>query len=40
MGIPIPGEILTKELWVQTAWKKLPESGRVELASLFGEPLP
>lgn len=40
MGIPIPGEILTKERWVQTAWKKLPESGHVELSHLFGRTAP
>jgi tRNA (guanine-N7-)-methyltransferase len=40
MGIPIPGEILTKDRWVQTAWKKLPESGRIELSNLFGRTAP
>jgi tRNA (guanine-N7-)-methyltransferase len=40
MGIPIPGEILTKEHWVQTAWKKLPDSGTVDLSCLFGRTAP
>ncbi|XZE18035.1 tRNA (guanine(46)-N(7))-methyltransferase TrmB [Pirellulaceae bacterium SH449] len=40
MGIPIPGEILEKDRWVQTAWKKLPESGHVDLETLFGRTAP
>jgi len=40
MGIPIPGVILAKELWVQTAIKKLPESGQLDFAAIFGRLAP
>jgi tRNA (guanine-N7-)-methyltransferase len=40
MGIPIPGVILEKEQWVQTAIKRLPEEGTLELASIFGRAAP
>lgn len=36
MGIPIPGAILTRDRWVQTAWKKLPDDGFADLCHLFG----
>jgi tRNA (guanine-N7-)-methyltransferase len=40
MGIPIPGVILAKEQWVQTALKRLPEQGPIEIVSLFGRSAP
>ncbi len=35
MGIPIPGVILPKEAWVQTALKRLPVDGVLDMESLF-----
>jgi len=36
MGIPIPGVILEKERWVQTAIKKLPENSALDFKAIFG----
>lgn len=40
MGTPIPGVILEKEKWVQTAIKRLPEDGQLDLAAVFGRSAP
>jgi tRNA (guanine-N7-)-methyltransferase len=40
MGVPIPGEILPQDQWVQTALKKLPESGHLHTHDLFGRKAP
>ena len=40
MGIPIPGKILEKELWVQTAIKRLPENEPLDIKSIFGRVAP
>jgi tRNA (guanine-N7-)-methyltransferase len=40
MGIPIPGVILDKERWVQTAIKKLPEGAPLNFQSIFGRSAP
>ncbi len=39
-GVPIPGEILEPTLWTQTALKKLPLEGQLDLAALFGRAAP
>ncbi|MFO0843609.1 MAG: methyltransferase domain-containing protein [Gemmataceae bacterium] len=39
-GVPFSGEILDKSQWSQTALKKLPEQGPLDLAALFGRPAP
>lgn len=39
-GVPIPGEILDPSQWVQTALKKMPDSGRLNWAELFGRVAP
>jgi tRNA (guanine-N7-)-methyltransferase len=39
-GVPVAGEILDPALWTQTALKKLPESGPLDLAGLFGRSAP
>jgi tRNA (guanine-N7-)-methyltransferase len=39
-GVPIAGEILDPARWTQTALKKLPESGPLDLAGLFGRSAP
>ena len=40
MGIPIPGIILEKERWVQTAIKKLPENAPLDFKSIFNRSAP
>lgn len=35
-GVPIPGKILERSQWTQTALKKLPPQGPLEFGSLFG----
>jgi tRNA (guanine-N7-)-methyltransferase len=40
MGIPIPGVILAKEQWVQTAIKKLPENAALDFKAIFGRQAP
>ena len=40
MGIPIPGVILDKEHWVQTAIKKLPEGAALDFQAIFGRTAP
>jgi tRNA (guanine-N7-)-methyltransferase len=40
MGVPIPGEILPQDQWVQTALKKLPESGHLPTHDIFGRKAP
>lgn len=40
MGVPIPGEILPQDQWVQTALKKLPEIGPLSTAEIFGRSAP
>jgi tRNA (guanine-N7-)-methyltransferase len=40
MGTPIPGKILEKELWVQTAIKKLPENEPLNIGAIFGRVAP
>jgi tRNA (guanine-N7-)-methyltransferase len=39
-GIPIPGEILPESAWAKTAVKRLPTTGPLDWASLFGRPAP
>ena len=39
-GVPIPGTILDRELWAQTALKKLPPKGPLDLVALFGRQAP
>ena len=40
MGSPIPGVILEKERWVQTAIKRLPETDPLDFPTLFGRKAP
>jgi tRNA (guanine-N7-)-methyltransferase len=39
-GVPIAGEILEPSKWTQTALKKLPMEGPLDLAGLFGRAAP
>src|SRR3954454_2581531 len=39
-GVPIAGEILEQPEWTQTALKKLPEQGLLDLEALFGRKAP
>src|SRR5215471_14417366 len=39
-GVPIAGEILDPSRWTQTALKKLPAEGRLDVDTLFGRPAP
>jgi len=39
-GVPIAGEILEPQQWVQTALKRLPLAGPLDLAALFGRRAP
>ncbi len=39
-GVPFAGEILDPAQWTQTALKKLPEQGPLDLAALFGRSAP
>jgi tRNA (guanine-N7-)-methyltransferase len=39
-GVPIAGEILDSDRWTQTALKKLPAEGPLNLAALFGRAAP
>ncbi len=39
-GVPIAGEILDAALWTQTALKKLPAEGLLDLAAVFGRTAP
>lgn len=39
-GVPIAGEILDPSLWTQTALKKLPPDGPLDLEPLFGRRAP
>jgi tRNA (guanine-N7-)-methyltransferase len=39
-GVPFAGEILDSARWAQTALKKMPESGRLNSAELFGRSAP
>jgi tRNA (guanine-N7-)-methyltransferase len=39
-GVPIAGEILEPQLWTNTALKKLPAEGPLDLATLFGRVAP
>jgi tRNA (guanine-N7-)-methyltransferase len=39
-GVPIAGEILDPEQWTQTALKKLPTEGPLDLPALFGRSAP
>jgi tRNA (guanine-N7-)-methyltransferase len=39
-GVPIPGKILERSQWRQTALKKLPPEGPLDLATLFGRAAP
>src|SRR5687768_1083536 len=39
-GVPIAGEILEAAQWTQTALKKLPPEGPLDLANLFGRRAP
>lgn len=35
-GVPIPGDILSQELWARTAIKRLPPPGPLDYVALFG----
>jgi tRNA (guanine-N7-)-methyltransferase len=39
-GVPIAGEVLDPSLWTQTALKKLPPDGPLDVAALFGRRAP
>ena len=39
-GVPVAGEILDPTRWTQTALKKLPADGPLDLAALFGRTAP
>jgi len=39
-GVPIPGRILSKDQWTQTALKRLPLNGPLDWPSLFGRTAP
>jgi tRNA (guanine-N7-)-methyltransferase len=39
-GVPFAGEILDQSRWTQTALKKLPEAGPLDLEGLFGRKAP
>jgi tRNA (guanine-N7-)-methyltransferase len=39
-GVPIAGEILERNLWTQTALKKLPAEGKLDWGALFGRKAP
>src|SRR5271155_5098946 len=39
-GVPIAGEILDPAQWTQTALKRLPESGPLDVPALFGRTAP
>ena len=39
-GVPIAGEILDPTQWTQTALKKLPADGPLDLPALFGRTAP
>jgi tRNA (guanine-N7-)-methyltransferase len=39
-GVPIAGEILDQALWTQTALKRLPAEGPLDLTHLFGRAAP
>lgn len=39
-GVPIPGTILDQSQWTQTALKKLPAAGPLDLDSIFGRRAP
>src|SRR6266545_8374870 len=39
-GVPIAGEILPPEQWVQTGIKKLPAEGRLNWEQVFGRKAP
>lgn len=40
LGVAIPGLIQTKDRWAQTALKRLPETGELEIEQLFGRKAP
>ena len=39
-GVPIPGKVVARESWTQTALKKLPDCGPLNINSLFGRHAP
>lgn len=39
-GIPIPGQILPRESWTQTALRRFPEPGALDWTELFGRQAP
>jgi len=40
LGVPIPGRILPQAEWARTAVKRLPESGPLDWAAIFGRSAP
>jgi tRNA (guanine-N7-)-methyltransferase len=40
LGIPIPGRILAEAEWAKTAIKRLPETGPLDWAAIFGRTAP
>jgi tRNA (guanine-N7-)-methyltransferase len=39
-GVPVPGEIVDPEEWTNTAIKKLPPTGPLDFAEIFGRTVP
>ena len=39
-GVPIPGTILPEDRWARTAIKRLPETGLLDFAAMFGRVAP
>jgi len=39
-GVPIPGEVLPEGLWARTAIKRLPATGPLDFAAIFGRAAP
>jgi tRNA (guanine-N7-)-methyltransferase len=40
LGVPIPGRVLPQAQWARTAIKRLPESGPIDWAAIFGRSAP
>lgn len=40
LGVPIPGRVLPRDQWAKTAIKRLPETGPLDWAAIFGRSAP
>jgi len=40
LGVPIPGRVLPRDRWTQTALKRYPVDGPIDFATLFGRSAP